>query len=227
MIPMLVWGFVLAFLLRRRRQAICPDAVVSNEFLQMHTVLRSDRNWRDLSKRRGLLRNLEAAAASIEVGLPRRLRSGDPASDLWLQQRATGMAASLRELKRWVATPREDTREILLQRIRADLLQVALGNWDALQESDSRHISLRARAGLVARDLVVAVLPLCAVLGFSRFLFWWKPALAETHVLTGLLFACAVWLIYRVIVVLDPRLTIEDVKFLDFLSVPGWGKKKG
>jgi len=225
LLPIVIWGGALGILFRRRRSTICPEAVVSDRLLQMLTVLRFASDWRDLSKRSQLLGQLEDAATCIESGLPRRLRSGDAMSDLWLRERATRMAAALRKLKLWVATPKDDTRQILLERIKADLVRVASGNWDELAEAEARRISFRIRAALIARDLTIALLPFCAVVCLSCSLHRWYPDLAEPHILNALLGGCLLWLIYRAIIMLDPRLSTEGVKFLDFL--PGWGKHKG
>ncbi len=220
LLPIVVVGVTLGLLFRRRLSTICTDAVVSDKLLQMLTVLRSPCDWRDLAKRSQLFKPLEEAATCVEFGLPRRLRSGDPVSDLWLQQRAIHIAAALRELKQWIGMPKEDTRAILVDRVKADLVSIATGNWDRLAGADPKNLAMRVWVAVWARDGVVAFLPLTAL----WFLHRWTPTVVEPPMLTWLFPACFVWLVYRLSAIFDPRLSVDTFRsFLDLLS---WLKPK-
>jgi hypothetical protein len=58
-----------------------------------------DARWADLAQKRELLQRLEAVAYFSERGLPRRLQTGDAATDEWHREQAKQIAAAFRDLK--------------------------------------------------------------------------------------------------------------------------------
>jgi hypothetical protein len=222
LLPILILIMTLALLCLRRRRTICPDAVASDNLLQVLIVLKSADGWRDLAKRSELLKHLEGAATCIEFGLPRRLQAGDPVSDLWLQQRAHHIAAALRELKQWAAMPKADTRTILMDRVKADLVSIATGNWDRLPGADPKKLSTRIRVLVLVRDVALALLPIGGLL----LLYKWNPTILAPATLTWFFTACFLWAVFRLSAILDPRLSTTDV-FKSFLDLVPWGRPKG
>jgi hypothetical protein len=213
--PFAMVGTIVTVSLRRRRRAVYPDAIVSDQLLRLLAVLSSAGAWKDLSKRNDLLGFLEEAAACIEFGIPRRLNTGDPASSVWLQQRGLHIAAALRGLKQWVAMPKQDTRIMLIDRLKKDLVSVAAGNWDELPVANAKKLSMWVRAGMLVRDLLVALFPLGALLLWRKL----NPTIMEVSTFAPLFTAFVLWGVWRLLAIIDPRLSAEVFKpFLELLS---------
>jgi hypothetical protein len=94
--------------------------------------------WTELGFKCRLMTLLEQAACTMEHNFPRKLRSGDAATDRWILQRCEAAAARIRALKMWSITPFVDTRDRLIARVSQALAHVLLNDWYSF-ESESKH----------------------------------------------------------------------------------------
>jgi hypothetical protein len=118
-------------LLVQRRARRYPDAIAICSLFAVMDDLRNDRRgWQDASCRACLLGHIEEAANAIDYGFPQLMRAASREKvDL---QVATEVAASIRSLRLWIATPMADTYFRLQERLRADIELMLLGEWDGL-----------------------------------------------------------------------------------------------
>ncbi len=116
---------------------------------------------------------LEHAALLIEHYLPYRLHSGEIMTDSWFKESMRQAAAALREKKKWLLTPKDDTWDNLLDVMTSTLECVVSGNWDALQRTEPAKITPSTVKHVIFNFLmkafktaIIAVLP---ALGFLAF----------------------------------------------------------
>lgn len=110
-----------------------PDAVVVDCLLDILSLLQAKPSrWSELSVKRDLIAELEAAASIVEGDLPALLQTGNAADDRWFGKMTSQSAAALRSLKRWVLMPKLDTRDRLTDQVCSILVSVLRGDWDNL-----------------------------------------------------------------------------------------------
>jgi hypothetical protein len=126
---------------------------------------------------------LEKVAVCLQHNLCRQCQSGDAVIDMWVQNATARKAAALRELKKWVLTPKSDTRNQFIARIAANLSQVTSGNWDALELMEPGKISrlqLWRSYGVVAlRRIFKAGVPVLVFWAFQQTSLAFKGGDAE------------------------------------------------
>jgi hypothetical protein len=207
----------------RRACARHPDAVVADELLRiLETVEKSPAEWVHMRGRRKVVRSLEVAARCLERNLPTRLSGEDAATDHWLRQRATGQAAAMRGLKRWVLVPKPDTREHFVQRVAQDLVRTTVGDWDGLQCVEAEVVP-RSRARRLGRRLVVPAAATAAVMAVA-FTPGLKDVLAPfSPVLISVLGPTLMVIIARFV---DPEL-LDDLPVVQQVAGMFGGKKGG
>ncbi len=158
------------------------------------------RNPEDL---RATLDSFEEAALAIELGVSGRAHLREGATAEWLSQHTRRRAEAIRDLKRAVCLPQEETFEFVVNRLTEAYECITHGLWGDLPEAlppPTSTDSFRVRAGRAARELVGGILPLGAV-----------GALEVTVGLEGGLAAgawtfAAGWALVTVLSLLDPRL---------------------
>lgn len=175
-----------------------PDAFIAHELLLALLILDADRGDLSAETKVLLLPLLDSAARSIRDGLPRRYRSSDLAMNDWLTESARQWAAALDDLKKWVITPRHDTREQLTRHLASQYAFFVMGTWDALArkapEAGSRRRIGRALIADAARTLLTAAIPLLALLLIQRSPLALAGAAAASATLTVVVFALVVFL---------------------------------
>jgi len=95
----------------------------------------------DLSRKQVILSFLEDAAKYFEYYIPRHLSSGDKSTDDWFKNSMKQVAAALREKKKWILTPMEDTAEYLIAKMTSTLVFVVTDNWHALEREEPEKIT--------------------------------------------------------------------------------------
>jgi hypothetical protein len=127
----------LAHLFTRQRRCVNerrhPDTAVVDELLTACELLHApEQRWQLTSSKRELFTHLDAAADIAENYLPGALNGKDHAFNHHVNNQCAGMASGVRELKRWILTPKEDTYPLLRQRLRFTLCCFANGVWDPM-----------------------------------------------------------------------------------------------
>lgn len=127
----------------------------------------------DLMREKLALTFLEEAAKYAETYIPFRLRSKDANTDAWFKNSMSQVAASIRDKKKWILTPKQDTYNIFIANITSSIICIVNGNWDALERMQivnvGHSLSTRSFFSLlhrVFRTLVIAILPLLGLIVF-------------------------------------------------------------
>jgi hypothetical protein len=100
-------------------------------------------DWARIQHKRYLLFTIDRLAFHIENILPRRLCSGDGATNAWLKTTMKQIAAALRDKKKWILTPQEHTRDNFLNEMAYMLIFFVQGNWDALDRKELEGMTTR------------------------------------------------------------------------------------
>jgi hypothetical protein len=221
--PVLIVNSLIGFY----RNVSIPDAVFIHSVVQiLHYVEKQPRQWTDLKFKQKTTEYLEEAANSAEKMLPRQLKSGDPATDLWLKETMIGIASALRAVKKWVLTPKADTRQQFLARISQTLVHTAKGDWDALPkekpESINRPKVLLARVAELMRALFIGFLPLGILWTLQQTTLALQPSVSEYVTIAGV-----IWAILSFLAAIDPTYSGKISAMKDITSLlPGMGKGK-
>lgn len=180
----------------RRREY--PDALIAQTLLRAIRILEIDAIDLHTEVKVILIHLLDAAARVIQRDFPRQFRSSDMAMDFWVADSARQWAAALADLKKWVLTPKDDTRERLTRHLATQYVCFVAGTWDALERKQPEAIPRRRIGGaviaLVARTLVTAAVPILVLLFIQRSTFALTGAAATSATLVVVLFALVVFL---------------------------------
>jgi len=193
--------FLPLFVLRETRTATAPrrahpDAFVAHQIIIALLVLEDGRG--DLSDRTKLrlLGLLDPAARSMQDVTPPMYRSSDLAMDVWLTDSARQWAAALSELKKWVITPKHDTREHLTRHLASQFALFVTGTWDGLERKEPETVSRRrvgrALIAVTVRTVLTASIPILALLLLQRSPLALAGAAAASATLTVAVFALVV-----------------------------------
>ena len=115
---------------------------------------------------------LEIAATRMQKDMPRTLGSHDPATDVWLAERALGAATALRRLKRHIAAPGPQSWDRLIGELRHEATALATGDLRALRWvqpplPELARKGLRHKVLVVLRVAVAIAVPLAAAVAFQ------------------------------------------------------------
>jgi hypothetical protein len=216
--PVVSLGVWVRTLLERRTSEVYPYAVVVDGFLGiLWEVEDRPSRWAEVDFKRQLITQLEKVAFCIDRYLPRRLRTGDMATDGWLEESSEQIAAGVRDLVKWVFTPKRDTREQFISRIALSFEYAARGEWDNFErvppEKLSRPEILRTRIRTIFGALLSAAVPVLLLLLLKNLKIVVEP------ILTYLTVGAYVWAALTFLARLDPdyaaKLTaIKDISQL-------------
>jgi hypothetical protein len=194
-----IYAILLVFFIKlfeRQIRISYPDAVLVHILLNILSIVeRQPRRWAELGFRRQLIPMLEDAAICIQHGFRRQCQSGDDTVDRWVQDITERQAAGLRELKKWVLTPKSDTRNQFIARIGASLSQITSGNWDAFEQREAEKISRlqwwRSHVIATLRALYQGGLPMVGLWAFQQTSLAFKGDYATYA--TAAVFLWAMW----------------------------------
>ncbi len=128
---------------------------------------KSSRTWLLSNQRNQVVASLEKAARLLENGLVRTLHCGDRTTQIWASNSFSRAAAGMRARKKWLLTPRADTRTVLIGVIAADLAKILDGDWDGLERAEpdimGRTRLCRVHISRIPRVIITAAIPLVAV----------------------------------------------------------------
>jgi len=171
--------------------------------------------------KRGQLKRLEKAAKCIENYLPRRLQCGDIVTESWLRGTAKQLAAALREKKKWIITPKEDTHDFFVKSIVFTLISIVNDNWDALERVEPEKLTLsQLRNSLfiflwrLLRIIFIAGLPIVGIWVFQQTPFAFTGSV-RGDVIVGLF----IWCLLTFVVALDPSFGTKISALKDVMSL--------
>jgi hypothetical protein len=184
-----------------------------------------DARWADLAQKRELLQRLEAVAYFSERGLPRRLQTGDAATDEWHHEQAKQIAAAFRDLKRLVINPVPDSRALFTTRIMASYCYALKGEWGLLDRSKPQTLSRPqyvARLVSTVKTLVVGALPFSCIVLVQQTSMAIQGS-AANYVKTGAI----LWALVTYVSLLDSNYASKLSVVKDLATfIPSMGKKE-
>jgi hypothetical protein len=154
---------------------------------------------------------LEEVANCVEHYVPSGLKSRDFITDNWTKETTKRIAAAIRNKKKWILTPKSDTREYILQSMTFALTCFIYGNWDALEQIEPEKLSSpQLRHSIftflinLLRIILIGVLPLVSVWLFQQTPFAFT-GIGREYVIIGIF----VWELLTLVFVLDPNLGVK------------------
>jgi hypothetical protein len=184
-----------------------PEAVVADRLFRALFELDQNKS-RDLGNhelKNRMIDLIESAAVAIETGMVKGSRTADPLTSVWFSLRMSQIAASVRDLKKWVLTPKEDTRLHLQKKLAGLFIQVIEGRWDEMpSQQDNLTKNTHLTAKLAALGVALAVV---AFLAFLAAQHWATPLNAY-----GFL-SLIPWFLLIIFALFDPEKlkTLKDV----------------
>jgi tetratricopeptide (TPR) repeat protein len=180
-------------------------AVTLEAFLSVLLDMQSPARQPDLGQRMQWSRELEWAARRITRDLLPSSSLSFLASGDWLSQRAAGWAEAVRHMQRQVIAPVPGSWPKLEAQLRHEIRCLATGDLGALPwrqppPAPSRRKTLTRRAIEVLRTILVAALPIGAVLAGQAVLHFSSGVLRWSSIATG------IWALLYVIISLDPAI---------------------
>jgi hypothetical protein len=169
-----------------------------------------------------VLKHMEMAATYLEDEIPRRLRSKDIITDDWFRRSMQQAAAALREKKKWILTPKEDSINHLINAITLTLTYIADGNWDALERREPEQISRPAYMHLffsrllsMLKTLFIGVFPIVGL----TLIFQLTPITLPDTTRNIAFFAAFLWFGLTILINMDSQIStklllMKDVKSL-------------
>jgi hypothetical protein len=199
-----------------------PDVVLVTGLVTILSLVEREwAKWTNIDFKRQLMAEVETVALCIERDLPRRLRTGDVTTDVWLRDRVQQMATALRGLKKWVSTPMPDTRDRFVEEVARSLVCAASGDWDGLSRAEPEKLSgpqLRSYVLRVVRVLLASALPAVALWLLHQTRFAPRGEIAQ-YATVGVF----LWAVFSVLSAFDPNFstTASTVKEIAKTFIPG------
>ena len=111
-----------------------PSCPITFVFWRRERILRE---WTDVGRRRRISADrLEEIATCIEHDWVKGWAVDDIHTQSWIHDIGFKIAASYRSLKMWIMTPKADTRDRLIDRVKQQKLALLNGDWDSLRRGD-------------------------------------------------------------------------------------------
>jgi hypothetical protein len=216
---------VMEVLLKRRRDPV--ELIVDNLISIIGSAEIHINSWQELDDKQNELLKLEEIAKCIEHYLPRRLRSNDVTTDIWLKIITMEVATYIREKKRWILIPKSDTNIHLTNELVYMLICVCDGNWDGLKRMKPEELKhdlpapqfLRSRVIGVLKIVLVAILPSIGFL-IVQLTPWHINEPIREYVIIGLF----IWGFLAFISALDPTFSTKISAIKDITSIFPFGK---
>jgi hypothetical protein len=211
---------------KRRINSLYPDAMLIHGLQNIAYLLRTrPTTWNELKFKCELMTELESIASCVQNNLPRRLKSGDALTDVWIRERSMQIAAAIRSLKQWIVTPKLDTYDGLCSRVTDTFLQAVDGNWDGLERIAPPKLSQRqlyARVTGIVGGILLSALPLVGLYLLQKSQFKLQGTIADYVTLVAI-----AWAVVSLLSTLDPAFSAKLSAVKDIASsVATLGKGK-
>lgn len=213
----MLFSIIVVHGMRTRARRSFPQAFLTHVMVELLRTAEGAR-WPDIHERWGVARKLESVVGAMERAL--RRSSGDLQTDAWVKHSCARIVAALREQKKRVLFPQEDTREEFLRFMTHALTCVVAGRWAALAQVDVPPISKLNWALWLAkgvRMVLTGFAPLAGVVILQRTSLQVSEPTYHALFLAGLL-----WAAISLLVLIDPDLGSRINMFKDLRNVlPG------
>lgn len=199
-----------------RRERYHPDIEITHQLLTILSKLENG-DWSRLEFRQELLPAIENVARIIQYEIPKKLKSGDELTDSWTVYTFIRLASALRRLKKWVVTPKIDTKQRLIEHITDYLICIYSGNWDKLEQCDPEVITQKQwilRTLNALKTMTLSIIPIL-VYGFIQQ----TPIAISEPTSTYIAVATGGWAVLSFMLVLDPSLNSKVQVAKEFINL--------
>ena len=192
-----------------------PETVIIDELLETLAILElGERIWLQFSKKNLICRHLENVALCVEIRMTRRAKTRDVVSSFAYSQSNEEIAAAIREKKRWILTPKQDTYQHLQSNLSRLFSQALSGDWDSMSRSQPVEIDktkLMERLFGHFQTLVIGAIPL----GMLRVVTPYIVVLQDESVqgIARLIFIS--WALWQIMKIFDPIINEDVSQFVD------------
>lgn len=217
----LISGNLISPLLNYRR--VANGLLIKWLIILLSNIELNPSKWNELPFRMQLAHQVEHVAIIFDRDVAKFWRSSDLLLNQWISSQIHLISAEVRGLKKWLITPRSDTREHLAWRLRDLLVCIADNNWDGIPRQVSENIlsenPWRPRIWRTVTVLTTALVPIGAVWALERF-----GAFPNESARSYFVFGAFLWMAVTIITALDPLYAAK----LDAIKsvLPLVGKKK-
>lgn len=155
---------LVCMLFERRFCRLHPESVLTIALLEaLDWIDNHPSRWR-IGCKSDAIEILEDAAFALEYGMPYCVNRSDKTTAHWFRSRMREFAEQLRELKKWILTPKPDTREHLIARVLLFFRCAVTGRWDGLEmlnvSPNDPPKSIGRRVFRIAGAIAMATIPL-------------------------------------------------------------------
>ena len=219
--------FSTSIIMNNRKRNLYPDALFIHILMLILLNLQwGDKYWNELKFKKSIISYLEDSAKLIQFHLSRQLTSGDSYIDLWASQTTTRIAFALRNLKKWIITPKLDTREYFIMKIVDIFTNAVLGNWDAIEQQSLEMVytpsPLIYRIGAFFHTLFIALTP-ALIFIFVQL----TPLKLNSSIKEYIILGTIIWACLTIIAALDPLFSEKISAIKDITKYfPGMTKNK-
>jgi hypothetical protein len=165
--------FVPSFLLSRfiRSKWFADSYLVDRLLYLLGFIELNEARWLNLQFRRDAMKWMETIARIVERDIRRAMRTRDPMTKQWVQQRTWQTAAGIRELKTWFVIPGSLTRlDLIGNKLVPTFVAAVTGDWDKMVRVMHRRPESSSRlARLVAKGLTTGITLLAICLLIASF----------------------------------------------------------
>ncbi len=220
----LISSFIYRLIYARRPMTL----LIHNLLLLLYAADSDSSHWPHLNYRRTQLLQIEIVAKYLEDYLPRQLQSGDIVTDTWMKEKTRRFAAALREKKKWLLTPKNDTHDYFAKSIASTFICIINGNWDGLEQADLEKLSIpQLRHTIVLFMLKVLEAAVVAILPAGSIWLLHQMSLTFDQTFQQFLYVGAfIWALLTFIVVLDPNFSTKMSAFKDAVNLL-WPSRTG
>lgn len=212
--------------LKERTRSLYPGCVIVHELLSIISSLEQAGTveWADMKFKREMALRLGAVAYCLERHMPRHLMTGAVETDRWIEERGSQMAAGVRDLIKWVFTPRADTPGRLAERVAYCFTLAAKGEWDSFERLEvkkaSRREAIRERAAAVLTALLSASVPIIVLYLLRSLRIISEPV--QTYLTVG----AFIWAALSLLSHMDPNYGAKLAAIKDVTQLLPFAKKE-
>jgi hypothetical protein len=198
-----------------------PTLLIYDRLITILVKIDSKPNdWDEIKFRNDLMVDIERIAFILERRLPRSLKSADKVSEEWFDNISKQMASAFRSYKKWILTPKIDTRKHFYEKIKYDLVCVINNDWDSIEREEPSKTSpytVITRIFNWIGALFIAIVPF-TIFRISQQYFPFADSTVSDYISAGTL----LWFLISLLTFFDPLYgskisTIKEVSGLTFV----------
>jgi hypothetical protein len=189
--------------------ATCDSGMVYELIRMLSTAEMNEKHWSNINFKNNIMLGLERIAIMSEHELPLALTAHDGATNYWFAKTAKEIGAGFRNLKKWILTPKDNTRELFINHIKNDLISAINGSWDNFEKCPPETIQIQQLGGgkikSILGDVFSGILPL-GLVWLLKYLGFEFNGIGFDYLIT----AAVGWTILSILSIFNP--SINDIK---------------